>query len=50
MAAKKKTKLAEKQYVTDSSIPIKPFYVKSTKKKTKEEYRARKEIKEDERT
>ena len=36
MAAKKKTKLAEKQYVTDSSIPIKPFYVKSTKKKTKE--------------
>ena len=36
MAVKKKTKLAEKQYVTDSSIPIKPFYVKSTKKKTKE--------------
>ena len=36
MVAKKKTKTVEKQYVTDSSIPIKPFYVKSAKKKTKE--------------
>ena len=36
MVAKKKTKPAEKKYVTDSSIPIKPFYVKSTKKQTKE--------------
>ena len=36
MAVKKKAKTAEKKYVTDSSIPIKPFYVKSTKKQTKE--------------
>ena len=36
MVAKKKAKPAEKKYVTDSSIPIKPFYVKSTKKQTKE--------------
>ena len=36
MAVKKKTDHAEKKYVTDSSIPIKPFYVKSTKKQTKE--------------
>ena len=37
MAAKKETKPAPKEYVTDSNIPIKPFYQKSTKKKTKEE-------------
>ena len=37
MVVKKKTKPAEKKYVTDSSIPIKPFYVKSTKKQTKED-------------
>ena len=37
MAVKKKAKPAPKQYVTDSSIPIKPFYQKSAKKKTKEE-------------
>ena len=37
MAVKKKAKSTEKKYVTDSSIPIKQFYVKSTKKKTKEE-------------
>ena len=37
MATKKKTKSAPKQYVTDSSIPIKQFYQKSTKKKPKEE-------------
>ena len=36
MAAKKKAKATEKKYVTDSSIQIKPFYVKSTKKQTKE--------------
>ena len=30
MATKKKTKPAPKEYVTDSSIPIKPFYVKSS--------------------
>ena len=37
MATKKKTKTAPKEYVTDSSIPIKPFYQKSTKKRPKEE-------------
>ncbi len=37
MATKKKTKPAPKEYVTDSSIPIKPFYQKSTKKRSKEE-------------
>ena len=36
MVAKKKVKSAEKKYVTDSGIPIKQFYVKSTKKQTKE--------------
>ena len=37
MVTKKKTKPAPKEYVTDSSIPIKPFYQKSAKKRTKEE-------------
>ena len=37
MATKKKTKTAPKEYVTDSSITIKPFYQKSTKKRPKEE-------------
>ena len=37
MATKKQTKPAPKEYVTDSNIPIKPFYQKSAKKKTKEE-------------
>ena len=36
MVVKKKAKSTEKNYVTDSSIPIKQFYVKSTKKQTKE--------------
>ena len=37
MAEKKKVKPTPKQYVTDSSIPIKPFYQKSGKKLPKEE-------------
>ena len=37
MTAKKAAKSAEKKYVTDSNIPIKPFYQKSTKKHVKEE-------------
>ena len=37
MVTKKKTKPAPKEYVTDSSIPIKPFYQKSAKKRPKEE-------------
>ena len=37
MTEKKKTKPMPKQYVTDSSIPIKPIYQKSTKKRPKEE-------------
>ena len=37
MVVKKKAKSTEKKYVTDSGIPIKQFYVKSTKKQTKEE-------------
>ena len=36
MATKKKTKPAPKEYVTDSSIPIKPFYQNSAKKRPKE--------------
>ena len=37
MVTKKTVKPAEKKYVTDSNIPIKPFYQKSTKKQAKEE-------------
>ena len=37
MTAKKAAKSAEKKYVTDSNIPIKPFYQKSTKNHVKEE-------------
>ncbi len=37
MAEKKKAKPSPKQYVTDSSIPIKPVYQKSAKKRPKEE-------------
>ena len=37
MTIKKAVKSAEKKYVTDSNIPIKSFYQKSTKKQVKEE-------------
>ena len=37
MVTKKAVKSTEKKYVTDSNIPIKPFYQKSTKKQVKEE-------------
>ena len=37
MTTKKTVKSVEKKYVTDSNIPIKPFYQKSTKKQAKEE-------------
>ena len=37
MVTKKTMKSDEKKHVTDSNIPIKPFYQKSTKKQAKEE-------------
>ena len=37
MVTKKTAKPVEKKYVTDSNIPIKPFYQKSTKKQLREE-------------